>query len=137
MPYELAMDILNKQFVCLRSDYIIQYSLRDIFTPNYDPSTPLWEVVVNSMPYFWRASQHLEGIYFRSSMYPAAEINLSSVGHQISCGSLNQSRRHGFTQFLFPYLRYQPSSTILATQSAALPLMTGGTSLCLFCCLIG
>ena len=31
------------------------------FTPYYDPSTPLWEVVANSMSYFWQFCNHKKG----------------------------------------------------------------------------
>ena len=33
-----------------------------ILTPYYDPSPPLWELVANSMSYFWHVPEPPEGI---------------------------------------------------------------------------
>ena len=48
-----------------------------LFTSYYIPSPPLWEVVANSMYFFWSAPQRPEGLHSQSSTYTASGINQS------------------------------------------------------------
>ena len=47
------MDILKKLVGVVKGMIILDIYLLVIFTPYYDPSSSLWEVVAKSMSYCW------------------------------------------------------------------------------------
>ena len=61
------------------------------FTTYYEPSTPSWEVVDNSMSSLWRVCHIHKGLHHNISMHLAAGIKLSSAVHPVTRGKLDAS----------------------------------------------
>ena len=103
-----------------------------IFTTYYDPSTPLWEVVANSMSSFCHVCHRQNILHHRSSTYPTTSINLYyqwyirlPLVYMVIQGS-------GEYLKLPPKPGYWPSSALPDNSVSALPPTTGNTHMGLY-----
>ena len=76
------------------------------FTPYYDPSLPLWEVVANSMSYFWKCC-HYQKVFISGAVHSLLPtLTYPWCYTRFTSGTLVFEVPTGFTLILSPEPRY-------------------------------
>ena len=62
------------------------------FTPYYETSPTFWEVLANSMYYFWRVNWLPKGMYYHISTLSASELTSSWCYTKVTCSTLHYGK---------------------------------------------